>query len=115
MAKKTRREIEENLRNKLTNKHNEYVERQQKRYGELWDKWTEACRERDKYQQENEELKEKLQQYEDWINRLQEFMDMPEDMRKAEMERMRAEQKFNTYIAESPFFKMMGLWTGFDF
>lgn len=115
MAKKTRREIEENLRNKLANKHNEYVERQQKRYGELWDKYTEACRERNKYQQENEELKEKVQEYEDWINRLQEFMDMPEDMRKAEMEKMRADQKIKTYIAESPFFKVLGLYTGFDF
>ena len=113
MAKKTRREIEENLRNKLTNKYNEYVERQQKRYGELWDKWTEACRERDKYQQENEELKEKLQQYEDWINRLQEFMDMPEDMRKAEIKKMQDDQKFKSYLANSEFFKLLGLYTGY--
>ena len=115
MAKKTRREIEENLRNKLANKHNDYVERQQKKYSELWDKYTEACRERNKYQQENEELKEKVQEYEDWINRLQEFMDMPEDMRKVEMEKMRADQKIKTYIAESPFFKTLRLYTGFDF
>ena len=115
MAKKTRREIEENLRNKLANKHNEYVERQQKRYGELWDKYTEACRERNKYQQENEELKEKVQEYEDWIRRLQEFMDMPEDMRKAEIEKMQADQKIKAYITESPFFKVLGLYTGFDF
>lgn len=110
MAKKTRKEIEETIRNKMANKHNEYVEHQQKRYGELWDKWTEACRERNKYQQENEELKEKVQQYEDWINRLQEFMDMPEDMRKKEIEKMRAEQKFNTYLADSAIFKMFGLY-----
>ena len=115
MAKKTRREIEENLRNKLANKHNEYVEHQQKRYGELWDTGTGACRASDKYRQENEEQKEKIQQYEDWINRLQEFMDMPEDMRKAEIEKMRADQKIKTYIAESPFFKALGLYTGFDF
>jgi cell shape-determining protein MreC len=112
MAKKTRREIEENLRNKLANKHNDYVERQQKKYDELWDAYCRARKECDKYQQENEELKEKVQQYEDWIIRLQEFVDMPEDMRKAEIKKMRDEQKFTTYLADSPFFKMLGLYTG---
>ena len=65
MAKKTRKEIEENLRNKLASKHNEYVENQRKRYSELWDKYTETCQERNKYREENEQLKEKIQQYED--------------------------------------------------
>ena len=115
MAKKTRREIEENLRNKLANKHNDYMERQRKKYSELWDAYCRARKECDKYQQENEELKEKVQQYEDWINRLQEFMDMPEDMRKKEIEKMRAEQRFKTYLADSPLIKMLGLYTGFDF
>lgn len=110
MAKKTRREIEENLRNKLANKYHEYAEHQQKKYGELWDAYCRARKECDKYQEENEQLKEKVQQYEDWINRLQEFMDMPEDMRKAEMEKMRADQKIKTYLSESPLFKMLGLY-----
>ena len=60
MAKKTRKEIEETLRNKLANKHNDYVERQQKKYGELWDAYCRARKECDKYQEENEELKEKI-------------------------------------------------------
>lgn len=107
MANKTRREIEETLRNKLANKHNEYVERQQKKYGELWDKYCEANRERIKYKQENEELKEKVEQYEDWINRLQEFMDMPEDIRKGEIKKMRDEQKFTEYLVDSSFFKLL--------
>lgn len=107
MAKKTRREIEETLRNKLANKHNEYIERQQKKYSELWDRYCEANRERNMYKQENEELKEKVQQYEDWINRLQEFMDMPEDMRKNEIKKMHDEQKFKEYIVNSSFFKLL--------
>jgi len=115
MAKKTRKEIEQTLRNKMANKHNAYVVAQREKYGELWDKYCEANRERNKYKQENEELKEKVRQYEDWIERLQEFMDMPEDMRKKEIEKMRADQKFKTYLAESPLFKMLGLYTGFDF
>lgn len=110
MAKKTRKEIEETLRNKFANKHNEYVETQRRKYSELWDAYCRARNECDKYKQENEELKEKLQQYEDWIERLQEFMDMPEDMRKKEMDKMREDQKFKTYLAESPFFKMFGLY-----
>ena len=38
------------------------------------------------------------------------MMDMPEDMRKAEMEKMRADQKIKTYLSESPLFKMLGLY-----
>lgn len=110
MAKKTRKEIEETLRNKMANKHNEYAEAQRKRYCELWGKYQEACGERNKYKQENEELKEKVRQYEDWIERLEEFMDMPEDMRKKEIAKMQADQKIKTYIAESPLFKMFGLY-----
>jgi len=110
MAKKTRKEIEETLRNKLANKHNDYVERQQKKYGELWDAYCRARKECDKYKQENEELKEKIQQYEDWIERLQEFMDMPEDMRKAEIKKMRDEQTFTTCLTDSSFFKTLGAW-----
>ena len=105
--KKTRREIEENLRNKLANKHNEYVEYQQKRYSDLWERYTKACEERNKYKQENEELTEKVRQYEDWIHRLEEFVDMPEDMRKAEIKKMQDDQKFKAYLADSPLFKMM--------
>ena len=109
MAKKTRKEIEETIRNKMANKHNEYVEVQRKKYAELWGIYQEACRECGKYQRENEELKEKIHQYEDWIERLQEFMDMPEDVRKGEIEKMRADQKFKTYLADSDFFKMLSL------
>lgn len=116
MAKKTRKEIEQTLRNKLANKQNKERECQQKRYGDLWERYTKACEERDKYKRENEELTEKVQQYEDWIHRLQEFVDMPEDMRKAEIKKMRDEQKFESYLADSEFFKRLGLYyTGDEF
>ena len=115
MAKKTRKENEQTLRNKLANKQNEEREYQQKRYADLWERYTKACEERNKYKQENEELADKLQEYEDWIQRLQEFMDMPEDMRKAEIKKMQDDQKFSQYLAGSPFFKMLGLYTGYPF
>ena len=107
MAKKTRKEIEQTLRNKLANKYNEEREYQQKRYSELWGKYIAACDERNKYKKGNEELTEKVQQYEDWIHRLEEFVDMPEDMRKAEIKKMQDDQKFKAYLADSPLFKMM--------
>ena len=110
MAKKTRKEIEETLRNKMANKHNAYAESQRKKYSELWGAYCTMRKERDKYQEENERLKEKVQQYEDWIDRLQEFVDMPEDMRKKEIEKMQADQKIKTYIAESPLFKLIELY-----
>ena len=107
MGKKTRKEIEQTLRNKLANKQNEEREYQQKRYADLWERYTKACEERNKYKQENEELTDKLREYEDWIQRLQEFVDMPEDMRKAEIKKMQDDQKFKAYLADSPLFKMV--------
>lgn len=107
MAKKTRREIEENLRNKLANKYNEEREYQKKRYADLCEKYTKVCEELNQYKKENEELTEKVQQYEDWIHRLEEFVDMPEDMRKAEIKKMQDDQKFKAYLADSPLFKMV--------
>lgn len=115
MVKKTRKEIEQTLRNKIANKYNEEREYQQKRYADLWDAYCRARKECDKYQQENEELKEKIRQYEDWIHRLQEFVDMPEDMRKAEIKKMQDDQKFSEYIADRSLFKMLGLCTGDEF
>ena len=63
-----------------------------KKYSVLWNRYQETCRECDKYRQENEELKEKIHQYEDWI------------------EKMRADQKIKTYLADS-FFKRLTLFS----
>lgn len=89
--KQTKKEIEETLRNKLVHKHNQDVEHYKERISKLVNENYDL---RKRYQEKSEEvleLKEKVEQYEDWIHRLQEFMDMNEEDRKTAM----AEAKFH--------------------
>ena len=116
--KQSRKEIEANLRNKLAHQYNVDREYQRKRYSELWDTYTEKCLEADNLRQENLELKEKIEQYEDWIRRLQEFMDMPEDVRMKEIEKMKQEKKnsgfgeFVSYLASSGLYEELAMYWG---
>lgn len=113
--KQTKKEIEANLRNKLARQYNQEREYQRERYNKLWIDYVAKCDEADKYRRKNLELEEKVEQYEDWIRRLQEFMDMPEDVRMKEIEKMKQEKKNNEfleYLADSTFFKKLGLFWG---
>lgn len=75
----------------LRNKSKEYQQR-----------YLDICSSNQELRQENEELKEKVRQYEDWNNRLMEFMDMTPADRETYVEelkvRLEQEQKFNSIM-----------------
>lgn len=58
---------------------------------------------------ENDELSQKVHQYQDWIIRLQDFMDMPEDVRQVEIEnyKKRLQGEFTVDQRLSSLIKMM--------
>ena len=85
--KQTKKEIEETVKNKMES----YQERIDHLAKELHDERVK----RREYQNQVEELKEKVEQYEDWNRRLQEFMDMSEEDRKHELEKYRVSQELN--------------------
>lgn len=100
-----RKQIEATLRNKLAKQYSETIEYHKKRASEYWGKYVDSethCR---ILQKENEELREKVEQYEDWIERLQEFVNMPEGTREKEIKLYIAEQKRKEmFEAEADFF-----------
>lgn len=79
--KETRKQIEAQVRNKLARQYNERLELAHKDKVEAWKAFYEVYKNNQDLKEENERLKEKIEQYEDWIYRLQEFCNLPEDMR----------------------------------
>lgn len=113
MGKKTPNQIREEVRRKMANKNKEELERARERVKAVWEQYRDAEERAKKYKAENETLKEKLAQLEDWNSRLMEFMDMPESERKYAVNEYMTNlqlneelnQWFNKYISFfSPFF-----------
>ena len=102
MGKLTTPQIREHERQKLEKSYKERISNLE-RSVEYWkDKSYEINSRITKFQslneklvEENETLKEKVRQYEEWIDRLQEFCNMPED------ERINAVEKFKTELETS--------------
>lgn len=108
--KETRKQIEAQVRNKLARQYNQRLELAHKSKTEAWNSYYKACKDNQDLREENERLKEKVEQYENWIERLQEFCNMPEGMREKEIERMVQEQKFQFAMSNSSFVKLLNYW-----
>lgn len=79
--KETKKQIVEQTRNELARKYKGQIDALKKEFQSKQELYRYIGKRCDELERENEELKEKVVQYEDWIRRLQEFMDMPEDSR----------------------------------
>lgn len=79
--KETRKQIEAQVRNKLARQYNQRLELAHKSKTEAWNSFNRVCKDNQDLREENERLKEKVEQYENWIERLQEFCNMPDDTR----------------------------------
>ena len=80
--KKTPNQIREELRRKMAKQHNDEIENLKKLRNQAWEQFSKADKESCRLKKENDELKEKIAQLEDWNQRLMEFMDMNDDERK---------------------------------
>lgn len=112
--KETKKQIEANLRNKLAKQYNQEREYQRDRYSKLWCDYMQKCDEAKALNNKVNELKEKIEQYEDWIHRLQEFCNMNEDEREKAVRDLKEERKFKTYIENSDFYKMFNSFLGME-
>lgn len=97
MAKKTRRQIVEQTRNEVAKQYKRKIVDLEERLKRANDGQWQFMRAYGEERQRADELQEKVNQYEDWIRRLQEFMDMPEDAR----EQAYATMQSNKKLAES--------------
>ena len=92
MSKQTKRQIVEQTRNKIAHTYTSRIEELENRIKELSKNSLDLIIENRKLKNENEQYKEKIDQYEDWVYRLQEFMDMPNELRN---------EKFNEFISKN--------------
>lgn len=93
MAKETRKQIVEQTRNEVARHYKAEVARLEERLNKYVEAYAEEARVRQRYQNKVEELQEKVNQYEDWIERLQSFMDMEPDAREKAFTEMKLEKE----------------------
>lgn len=98
MAKETRKQIVEQTRNEVARQYNKKISDLEERLDRYVSAHGNEARLRQTYQNKMEELQEKVNQYEDWIRRLQEYMDMPEDVREKALEQERAKFAVNSKL-----------------
>ena len=95
-------EIREEVRKQIAAKYKQEVEDWRKTAQEYRSKWAKAC-------DENAELKEKLEAQKEWIERLMEFVNMPDEQRsnavKEYIEKRQMSDEFRTLF--SPYFETL--------
>ena len=96
--KQSKKSIEANLRNKLAAQYKEKSDNLQKRLDALDKSYREMHQRARKAEIERDELKDKIQQYEDWIQRLQEYMDMDDNDRQTYLDTLRAQEDLKRAI-----------------
>lgn len=107
--KTNKKQIEAALRNKMAAQYTNKVADLNKEIDMLRKSNKEYCERAYKAEQEKLELQDKVNQYEDWNNRLQEFMDMSDEDRAAYVENLKKTKELNDAIERFGFYgKMLG-------
>ena len=97
--KETKKQIKAQLTNEICKKYEARIEDANKmtatwrgKYFDFVEKHNETAKENNRLREENESLKEQLSQYKDWIDRMQEYCNLPEG------ERENAVKEYAEYI-----------------
>lgn len=96
--KESKKQIEAALRNKMAAQYKTKTERLEQEIARLEKRNAELTTRAHKAEQEKLEMRDRLQQYEDWNNRLQEFMDMNEEDRVQYVETLRAQKELDDAV-----------------
>ena len=102
MAKETKKQIKAQLINEVSAQYKHDVERWKNNYNEMFEIAKKAEEERDEAKKKLHEIEDKLSQYEDWIERLQEFCNLSDEDREKAITKMKAdfesESKYNIFL-----------------
>ena len=90
---KTRKQIVEQTRNEVVKQYTAKLQILMERINKL-------TKDYDIEKQKRIELQEKVNQYEDWIQRLQEFIGIPENKREEYIAHMKAQENANKIISK---------------
>ena len=102
---KTRKQIVEQTKNEVVKQYTAKLQILMEKINKLTKDYDIEKQKRIEYQERIDELQEKVNQYEDWIQRLQEFMGIPENQREEYIVHM--QEKENTNKIMSKLYAMM--------
>lgn len=109
MSKLNKKQIENELRGKIAKQYTEKVSKLEDEINRLREANAEYRTRAYKAEQEKLEMQDKLDQYEDWNRRLQEFMDMSEEDRTAYVENLKKTKELDDAISHFNLYgKMLG-------
>ena len=92
---KTRKQIVEQTRNEVVKQYTAKLQILMERINKLTKDYDIEKQKRIECQERIDELQEKVNQYEDWIQRLQEFIGIPENQREEYIAHMKAQEDAN--------------------
>lgn len=98
--KETRKQIVEQTRNEVVKQYRDKMKRFQERINKLTKDYDIEKQKRIECQERIDELQEKVNQYEDWIQRLQEFMEMPENQREEYIAHIKEQENANKIMPQ---------------
>jgi len=109
MKAKKPNEIREEMRKQMAAKYKQDVEHWKEMYHTTMQKFAHKCNECCQLRDENIKLKEQVDTQKDWIERLMEFIDMPEDERHDAIQKYIANRKMSEDFAAmfGPYFKVL--------
>ena len=110
--KTNKKQIEAALRNKMAAQYTNKVAELKKEIEVLNEEIKEYRERTYKAEQEKLELQDKVNQYGEWIERLQEFMDMSEEDRQAHLETLRAKSEYDRLLKGSSSLKLFNYMAG---
>ena len=97
---KTRKQIVEQTRNEVVKQYTANLQILMKRINKLAKDYDIEKQKRIECQERIDELQEKVNLYEDWIQRLQEFMEMPENQREEYIAHMKEQENANKIMLQ---------------
>ena len=99
MKMKTRKQIVEQTRNEVVKQYTAKLQILMEKINKLTKDYDIEKQKRIEYQERIDELQEKINQYEDWIQRLQEFMGIPENKREEYIVHMKEQENANKIMS----------------
>ena len=97
---KTRKQIVEQTRNEVVKQYTAKLQILMERINKLTKDYDIEKQKRIECQERIDELQEKVNQYEDWIQRLQEFIGIPENQREEYIAHMKEQENANKTISK---------------
>ena len=97
---KTRKQIVEQTRNEVVKQYTANLQILMERINKLAKDYDIEKQKRIECQEKIDELQEKVNLYEDWIQRLQDFMEMPENQREEYIAHMKEQENANKIMLQ---------------